>query len=456
MSEASPIQITAQCDQQGRLLRADEPLAGLQLRCGGSLPGEIAVPELRQLVAKAREFGMKLARPIVAQDGQDWVRAWIEVAPDAQGSQIVLRHWQASPIVPENELAASQRRADIDRALAELVARLDARQRVLAVEAEAADLQELARAMRASPGQAWTDFVAIEGQHHQPLHWRLLDGARLRVAGSARLWRASLIAHQNFGQTGRDALSGFDLLLTSPEPLVAPLPPANVATTGRSSLIGRELAPVLRQPLAAIIANAQTIHSRRAGPVAQEYADYAGDIAAAGQHLLGLIDDLADIEAIETRGFVTAADPIDLADVARKAAGILGGRAREKSISLHVPAPDASLPAVAEFRRALQVLLNLIGNAIRYSPDNSSVFIKLERVGNRARIAVADQGPGLSAQDALRVFDKFERLGRSGDGGTGLGLYISRKLARAMGGDLTVESEEGAGARFVLDLPLNA
>ena len=101
----------------------------------------------------------------------------------------------------------------------------------------------------------------------------------------------------------------------------------------------------------------------------------------------------------------------------------------------------------------LQVLLNLIGNAIRYSPEGSTIAVELTSADTRARIVIADQGPGLSPENAPRVFDKFERLGRSGDGGSGLGLYISRRLARAMGGDLTVESEPGQGARFVLDLP---
>ena len=70
-----------------------------------------------------------------------------------------------------------------------------------------------------------------------------------------------------------------------------------------------------------------------------------------------------------------------------------------------------------------------------------------------ASITVGDNGPGLSTDEAAKVFDQFERLGRSGDGGSGLGLYISRKLARAMGGDLTVDSAPGEGARFTLQLP---
>jgi signal transduction histidine kinase len=71
----------------------------------------------------------------------------------------------------------------------------------------------------------------------------------------------------------------------------------------------------------------------------------------------------------------------------------------------------------------------------------------------RAAITVADQGPGLSAAQQAKAFEKFERLGRSGDGGSGLGLYISRRLARAMSGELSVESIPGEGARFTLELP---
>jgi signal transduction histidine kinase len=128
-------------------------------------------------------------------------------------------------------------------------------------------------------------------------------------------------------------------------------------------------------------------------------------------------------------------------------------RAREQGIIVDPPRAGESLPAVAEFRRVLQVLLNLLGNAIRYSPANSQVWIRIETEGERARVIVADQGPGLAADQQARIFEKFERLGRSGDGGSGLGLYISRRLARAMGGELSVESAPGQGARFILDLP---
>jgi signal transduction histidine kinase len=210
---------------------------------------------------------------------------------------------------------------------------------------------------------------------------------------------------------------------------------------------------VLRQPVSRIIANAETIRTQMAGPLAEEYANYAADIASAGEHLLALIDDLTTLEMVEDEEFNPAPDQIDLADVARRAAGILGVRARERGITVDAPKDGETAPAIGEFRRVLHVLVNLLGNAIRYSPEGSEVWLRVEQDGARARVIVADQGEGLDEAQQARVFGKFERLGRSGDGGSGLGLYISRRLAEAMHGSLSVESARGQGARFILDLP---
>lgn len=437
------------------MVSADELLSGLQLRCGGEIPGIIAVPALLELVRKARSYNLKLARTIRATDGRDAISAWVEAEPDDTGCDIVVRSWQASPLPPEDPAEVAEHRSAIDRTLAELTARLDAQQNVLTVESEAPDLAGLADAMRAGFGKPWTDFVAIAGSsHQQPLHWRLLDGSNVSVPGSERSWRAALIPQQAPGQEP----TGFELCLTAEQPLapppVLPVPPAvPVMPQNGPGLVGRDIAPVLRQPIARIIANAETIRTRMAGPLAEEYSQYAADIAAAGQHLLSLVEDLADLEVVESEDFNTAPDRIDLADVARRAAGILAVRAQERGISIDAPRVGEHLPAIAEFRRVLQVLLNLVGNAIRYSPDNSQVWIRLEPEGARAKLIVADQGPGLSAEQQERVFEKFERLGRSDETGSGLGLYISRRLARAMGGELTVESAPGQGARFILDVP---
>lgn len=445
-------------DASGRLIQAEEPLAGLQRGCGGELPGVIAVPELLELVRRAQQHQLSLASAVTALDGQDLVTTWVEVEPlpsidgEQQGCGITLRSWQAEPLPADDARSVLQRRALIDREVAELCAWLDADQRILGVSSDSAELSGLASAMEEGIGRPFTDFLTAAGTAGQALHWRMLDEAPVTVDGSTRDWRIALLP---IARPGADP-SGFELLLVSDQPAPAPPPPALPIRTelpaSRRS-IGADLAPVLRQPIARIVANAETIRSRLAGPLPDAYADYAAEIANAGRLLLGLLEDLADLEVVEADEFATTPDRIDLAEVARQAAGILSVRAREKDIVVDAPQPGERVPARAEFRRVLQVLINLIGNAIRYSPQGSRISLELERNEDRARVSVIDQGPGLSSADQRIVFEKFERLGRTGDGGSGLGLYISRRLARAMSGELTVESVVGQGARFILDVP---
>jgi signal transduction histidine kinase len=457
MPGALPARAMALTDGGDCLLSADEPLASLQRQCGGELPGMIAIPALLEAVRKARRYQLKLARSITAQTTAEAISAWVEVEPRQDGSpgcEVRLASWQAAPLAPDDDAGVARQTDLIDRQVAELTAVLDSGQRVLAVSSEAPDLAALTDAMADGAGRPWTEFVTVAGlEQRQPVHWRLLDGARVSVDGSTREWRAVLHPRQ---LVGGKAGEGFELLLVSDEPLppaFAPEPDEAAAAARRNYVIGQEIAPALRQPIARIIANAETIRAKLAGPLSDDYARYASDIASAGQLLLGLLDDLSDLEVVEAEDFSTAPDRIDLAAVARQAAGILAVRAREKAIAIDAPRHGETLPAIAEFRRVLQILINLIGNAIRYAPANSQVWIRIERQGDMASLIVADQGPGLTAEQAAVVFDKFERLGRSDEGGSGLGLYISRRLARAMGGDLTVESAPGHGARFVLVVP---
>ena len=442
-------------DAEDRLVEADELIAALQRDCGGEMPGTLAIPALLDQVRRARTVGTRMSGSIEALRGEQVVRAWVEVCPDtgdAGGCAIGVSDWQASPHAVDDDASAAVRRLEIERTVAELSARLDPAQNVLSVDARAPDLAGLASRMAQGAGSPWTDFVRLPGAlHEQPMHWRLLDGATVQVDGSDRRWTATLVPLGS-PEPGQ---AGYELYLSAEEPLApayeVPVPKRPKSRAAHS--IGQDLSPVLRQPIARIIANAETIRARLAGPLAEEYSNYAADIAAAGQHLLALIEDLSDLEVVEAENFSTAPDEIDLGDVARRAAGILAVRAREREIALVGPSDSEKLPAVAEFRRVLQILLNLVGNAIRYSPEGSTVRLELSSGEGAARVTVIDQGPGLSAQDQARVFEKFERLGRSGDGGSGLGLYISRRLARAMGGELSVASEPGKGACFTLVVP---
>lgn len=443
-------------DAEDRLLSADQPLAELQHRCGGTIPGVLAVPELLDLVRQGRVMGLRLAREFSAFDGQGKVTGFVRINPlsgeeDDAVCEILIENWHRDASSAEDEREAVARIDAIDRATAELTARLDADQRVQTIECSASDLSQLAQVMRAAPGSLWYSHVELpEVAHRHPLHWRLLDGAQCNVAGSQRNWRARLLPIGG----NANAPIGFELLFVADHPLQKASSDEQAEGKDSMSLVGDALTPALHQPISRIIANAETIRSRLAGPLRAEYAEYAGDIASAGQHLAGLLEDLADLEVVESEDFTTAQEQVDLCDAARRAAGILGVKARDKSIVVTVPDKETTTLAVAEFRRVLQILLNIIGNAIKYSPTECAIDVTPCEVGEGfVGLMIADNGPGMSPEQQQRVFDKFERLGRDGDGGSGLGLYISQRLAHAMGGSLTLESDLGEGARFTLALP---
>ncbi|OYX63451.1 MAG: histidine kinase [Novosphingobium sp. 32-60-15] len=443
MTAAGPIR--ARCDGADRLIEADETLAALQVRLGGSFPGTLALPGLFALVRKARTAGVALSALLTLEDDRQPVSFRVMATPSDDGTTIEITEWK---------LAADAWKADENgaaeallRQLAEAHVVLDAEQRVISGTVDASDLANFSKALRQGFGRYWTDLVNLRGNSHlQPLHWRLLDDAELDLPGSTRNWRARLLPLRS---------GGFELLLVAETVIGAGIAEnaGPLKLPDFKGLLGRNLAPALRQPINRIVANAETIRTRLAGPLADQYANYAGDIAEAGRHLLGLVEDLSDLETVEDADFAPSLDQIDLADCARRAAGILGVRAQERSIIIVTPPADQRAPAIGEFRRILQILLNLIGNAIRYTPGHTTVTIAVGSEGQSSWLAVTDEGPGLNAEQSAKVFEKFERLGRSGDGGSGLGLYISRKLARAMGGELIATAAENGGARFILSLP---
>jgi len=446
-------------DERDRLLTADEPLADLHERCGGTIPGTLAIPEMLNLVRQGRELGLRIAREFVAYDGEELVSGFVRVHPLGQdgggGCEVLVENWQRVAVPDDNVAEFAERLDAIDRASAEITARLDSQQRMQVLSAQATDAHQLQKDVTDRPGEAWSTYVDLVGvAHQQPLHWRLLDGAHCRIPGSYRDWRVRLLPVGPVNGSPR----AFELLLIAEEPLSGDDLEAQRSVAeeqGHASVVGSALTPVLRQPIARVIANAETIRSRLAGPLRAEYSEYAGNIASAGKHLSAMLDDLADLEVVESADFTTISEKVDLGDAARRAAGILGVRAQARQIALSLPDEQEKALAVGEFRRVLQILINLIGNAIAYSPAGSTVEVSVERrLDQTIDMRISDQGPGIEPGQAAKVFDKFERLGRDNDndGGSGLGLYISRKLARAMDGELSLSGDAEDGAEFVLTL----
>lgn len=450
---AEPVQ--GHVDVDGMLLSADPLLMRLHLRCGGKEGGPLAVPELAELCRLSRRLGMNLSRPVLASDDDCRIEMWVETrflsSEKEKPLSLSIIDWKESAHDDGNKIDPARER-DFDRLEGRGAIRTDAALRIIA---------------RQMPGKAAQDFDAI-GQSLLDIydvippsaHARLLEAVAERQPIRNQRMREKIGAQRLFvlqGQPLIDKLGlfvGYRFMATPDDPEVSDKDPRRASGKLISdSLFGSQLGPALRQPLGKIIANAETISSKLEGPLRGDYASYAKDIASAGRHLLDLVNDLSDLEAIERPEFTVAGDDIDLVDLAHRATGLLAVKAADHQIRIELPDEGETLPASGEFRRSLQILVNLIGNAIRYSPDGSVIKLQVSAEQGFARISVTDQGAGIAAEDQERIFEKFERLGRSGDGGSGLGLFISRRLARAMGGSLTVTSEADKGSTFTLSLP---
>jgi signal transduction histidine kinase len=438
--------INGEVSADGRLLRADDALSRLNQRAGGGEGGMLAIPALAKLAILSIRLQMQLSRSIRVADGIESLELWVEVKPAPTFAKLSIIGWQTLSVVesPPYSSATDISSDDTDSMLFDSTLRLVSANGIAANGLLPADFGRIASEVLTD---RYEDSEALSSLR-SALNNRL-------VAENVAIVRK--IDRRQFSVSGRPLDEGgtprryrliFDTTTPNLDIAVAAKPIERPA-----ALFGKHLAPALRQPLGRIIANAETIGSELQGPIRENYALYARDIADAARHLSALVEDLGDLEAVEREDFYTARDNIDLGDVARRVAGLLALKAADHSIRIYPPDASDAAPAVAEFRRTLQILLNLVNNAIRYSPDGTEIRIETARDVDFALVSVIDQGNGIAAQDREKIFEKFERLGRSNDGGSGLGLYISRRLARAMGGELSVSHADRGGAKFTLRLP---
>jgi len=449
----APVQ--ARLDAEGRIVSADAALLALQHEAGGAADGMLAVPALAALVRLVRRLQIPISRAIEVADGTADISMWVQIRPaEDSGIALSIIDWQRrSGRMPGGEGAGALERDG------GWPWQLDTQLRFRAVDVDADRLGHDAP----QPGEALTGYFQLDtGSKETDFAMPLMAALALRVpfnGQTGRLRAKQGVVYQLSGEPLFDAGGGWTGYRGHALRIEDEAGGAAAGDARDASLFSPELAQrldqALRPPIDRIIAHASTISGQLEGPLRQDYADYAADIAAAGRHLMALVDDLGDLQAIERADFSTLRETIDLADLARRAAGLLTVRASARQIRIQTPALGERVMALADERRVLQILVNLIGNAVRYAPPESRVWVLVDEEGGRARAIVADQGAGIDPADHARIFERFERLGRSGDGGSGLGLYISRRLACAMGGDVTLESAPGQGARFTLDLPVS-
>jgi len=214
----------------------------------------------------------------------------------------------------------------------------------------------------------------------------------------------------------------------------------------------------LRTPLTAIKGSVDNMLDGLTGALNEKQVRYLTRIKSNTDRLSRLINDLLDLSAIEAGKIELKLSRVALGPLARDVAETLRPVAADKSIHLDVAPADAAVTAWADRDKVVQVFMNLIGNALKFTPAEGRVTVAVERDGDGwAKVSIADTGPGIAAEEAQKIFDKFYQVaaaGRQKARGTGLGLSISKSLVEMHGGKIWMESCPGRGSTFSFTLPI--
>jgi signal transduction histidine kinase/ligand-binding sensor domain-containing protein len=213
----------------------------------------------------------------------------------------------------------------------------------------------------------------------------------------------------------------------------------------------------LKNPLGAIRGYAEMLEEDAGSMPADEVVDTAGRIKKSANLMFDLVSNLLDVNRIEQGKMDLTLKPCDLWDTVRQAVEGYRPRALAKQIRLHFDEQNRPPLVRADPSQLVQIMDNLVSNAVKYSPKGKTVYVRVHQLDGRVRAEVKDEGPGISAEDQKRLFGKFARLSArptAGEHSTGLGLAIVKRLVESMQGKVWCESEAGKGAAFIVELPL--
>lgn len=436
---SEPRPVFGRLDGSGRLISADPELEALQRDAGSRIGEPLALPQIAAVARLARKLRTAVSRPALAASREHDIELWVRATPEGDQVVLSLEGWtERSPAGPRlAAILGGASEADTGGARNEWAA--DEELRIISLSGDLAEL--LGVDADEVAGQPLTRIVRLDEDEAGEMPLISALAARRGFSGQrarSRSNEAQAVVLSGEVVTGADgSFAGFRGSVRADG--IAP-----AVTPQRPAAFDLALDEVLRSPLDRIIESAERIVERADGPLRSDYASYGSDIAAAARHLLSVLTSMS--EEPEHSGH-----SIDLAMLAGEAVVMLDSTAEERRTTIDLERAQ-SLPAKGESRAVIQILVNLIGNAIRYSPEGGRIAITFDRSANRSSVSVQDQGPGVAEADQQRIFERFERA-HAEAGGTGLGLAISRRLARSMGGDVTLDSAPGQGARFTLTLP---
>jgi GAF domain-containing protein len=212
----------------------------------------------------------------------------------------------------------------------------------------------------------------------------------------------------------------------------------------------------LRTPLNAIIGFSEVLYERMFGEINDKQAEYLSDILESGRHLLSLINDILDLSKIEAGRMELEPSEFDLPTAIENTLILIRERAQRRGITLGRTVDERLGMIRADERKLKQVLLNLLSNALKFTPEGGQIDVRARVHNGEAEISVADTGVGIAPEDQEAVFEEFRQVGTTARKveGTGLGLTISRKFIELHGGRIWVKSQPGIGSTFAFTLPL--
>jgi len=212
----------------------------------------------------------------------------------------------------------------------------------------------------------------------------------------------------------------------------------------------------LRTPLNAVVGFSDIMQQRMFGPLPEKYLEYARLIHESGHHLLALINDVLDMSKIEAERYELAKSEFDAREPVSSALRLVRLQAHEAAIALRSVLPPDPLMVDADERAIKQITLNLLSNALKFTPAGGSVTVSLDAHEGVAEITVSDSGVGIAPEDLDRLGKPFEQVGDLARRakGTGLGLSLVRAFAELHGGSMTIESQQGEGTAVTVRLPV--
>ncbi|QDQ26063.1 PAS domain S-box protein [Chitinimonas arctica] len=305
-------------------------------------------------------------------------------------------------------------------------------------------------------------FQRLSEQAYRPM----VGGSVVRLEVHYRAVDGELVLCESFGKAvdSADPLAGSIWVYqdigerrAAEEALRAAKELAETANRAKSEFLAN-MSHELRTPMHAVLSFAELGERRAFDAVPDKLTHYFARIRQSGQRLLQILNDLLDLSKLEAGKMSYNMQVLEIVPIVREVAGEFIPLARDRGIRINGALAD-DLPRVrGDSLRLIQVLRNLVSNALKFSPEGGAVTLSAWQMGNSVLLAVDDEGVGIPEQELAIIFDKFVQSSetKTGAGGTGLGLAISREIVDAHGGSLRAENRVQGGARFVLSLPIAA